>query len=1536
MIRRLLPILLLLLCCPTIYAQSKQLLPAHGNRHGGNGLTIKESNHRQLKMSANIGAISLNDTTTKKGDFLELQTEGSYLSGAEGEPQLPAFRKLVQIPNGAKPKIVIKHADTTFYALSDLNIDKKLSPRQPLQSKSGDVRKFKYKKRAYRRNYFTQNELVTISQVGSMRGVEIGQVAVNPVRYNPKQNTLMVFSNIDFEIEFEGGSAKAGSNEATPYFNDVYTSLANYKSPTVETSGQPVKYLIITDTAFVKSLQEFITWKRQKGFNVVVATTDVIGGTATEIKNWISTQYHSATNDNPAPSFLLLAADTDKIPASQTGTVTGYGTDLYYACMDGDDDNIPDMYYGRFSARTAEQMKAIVDKTITYEKYEFEDPSYLSKATLIAGYDGSWRSAVGIPTVNYVANNRINAKNGYSKVKKFTSGYSGCYADSCVAVGLMTYTAHGETTEWVDPELSQNKVRDFGYRGQFPFVVANCCLSGQYTKEECLGETWLRKENSGAVAYIGSSPKTYWYPDFYWAVGAHRGSSGVCPDTSATTTGAFDLPFVSDYVCGGAIMFTGNMAVTEACDNGYPSGMSGNWDIYYWEGYNYLGDPSLLVYFGQAKDNVVSHNYAIPVNTTTVTINALGGSYVALSHNGELLGAAYVPKGENSTNITIRPVSEPCDIDVVVTKPRYKPYIGKITAIFPDKSYLVITDNPFKNKNLQNGGLTGFDVTVTNLGQQSSQTATVNITSASPLVKSVGATLTTIPSIAALSSQTFANLCRIELTDNIADGTRIPFSFAITEDGRTTTSEYPLYVTAPKLKLDATATIDKPNGQMFPGETADICVTLTNIGHERMDLANVRLTADNGQPMVQVISSEQTIENLNPGDAATCRFTIAASEYADMMTLFNFKVTASASQPLHSDSCHYTVTIGKLDDKIIGTGTQTEDLYPFYNYYKSSHSQIVYTAADLGNKPIRLEEVVWQFYGITPNNKFDGYKNFTLKMKYYKDDNLKGLKYFVDMSDADTVLKIDLLKIDSKTLELKFDKPFVYDGKSNVLLDLTWGKNSNFVSQSYTPDIYCHSTNKVTVARNSYDDYDDDGNVINCGADIKDVYKCSSVRPNTTFRYQKPKYVFFDVKDSYGQPVSDIKISVAGSTAQTNSNGLASTYVFTNRRLEYEVNTIDYAVDAETMTTSNDTVRFSLQVRQLNVFDVTFHIIDSATHASLPNARITIYDRTVTTDEFGWATFERIPNRPIKFTVTVKDYFRGNGTININSDTLILAGISKMPLVTFNVHNNGTPAANVGIVISNTALQTDSTGLAATRVEKTDTIPYSIAIGRAALTDTIFNLRQSAIININLALIDTASLVTPPVDTTGISLPPIDTSTSQPPINDTLLPKTHSLTFYLLDGLSPIESVQITVNGIDKNTDSTGRAVFDGIADSTHIAYTISKDGYEIANGRKTLSDSMICIGNTTIRVSMRKLAGTSYGTEEQAGMKIYPNPSDGLINLPDCNGQTVSIIDANGRLVKKATVDGGRIDLRPITAGIYTLIAETQSGIVSVIIVIK
>jgi hypothetical protein len=59
---------------------------------------------------------------------------------------------------------------------------------------------------------------------------------------------------------------------------------------------------------FLTKLNEFVTWKRQKGYEVNVVSTAQTGGTSnTSIKNYIQNQY-----DNPEtrPDYIILLGDT--------------------------------------------------------------------------------------------------------------------------------------------------------------------------------------------------------------------------------------------------------------------------------------------------------------------------------------------------------------------------------------------------------------------------------------------------------------------------------------------------------------------------------------------------------------------------------------------------------------------------------------------------------------------------------------------------------------------------------------------------------------------------------------------------------------------------------------------------------------------------------------------------------------------------------------------------------------------------------------------------------------------------------------------------------------------------------------------------------------------------------------------------------------------------------------------------------------------------------------------------------------------------
>jgi hypothetical protein len=187
---------------------------------------------------------------------------------------------------------------------------------------------------------------------------------------------------------------------------------------------------------------------------------------------------------------------------------------------------------------------------------------------------------------------------------------------------------------------------------------------------------------TGAVGYIGSAPSSYWFEDFYWAVGAfpiQGNNNGYVPSYDETTWGAFDAPFMSNYVTQDAMNFVGNLAVTEVHIQGYPSHSS---PLYYWQAYNLLGDPSLVIYMTQGEVNSVSFQGLLPIGANNFTVSAEPGSYVGISMDGVLHGAALVDES-GSVDVPIIPFTTAGTADIVVTKPQYQPVMETVVVATP-------------------------------------------------------------------------------------------------------------------------------------------------------------------------------------------------------------------------------------------------------------------------------------------------------------------------------------------------------------------------------------------------------------------------------------------------------------------------------------------------------------------------------------------------------------------------------------------------------------------------------------------------------------------------------------------------------------------------------------------------------------------------------------------------------------------------------------------------------------------------------------
>ena len=654
-----------------------------------------KSDMTKLEASFSFSTIEAQDYQSERGTFSWLSLPNTVLGGNEGEPQIPVVNELIAVPFGATPRIEVTGYSSTDYRLEDYGM-KTLVPRQPSLRKDRrpeDV-PFVYNAAAYQSTRgFRSEPSAVVTMEGTMRGVQLGKMTIEPVSYDPVNNIIRVFNNIDVTVHFDGADAQTTEDMLvktySPYFDIVYKQLFNERvirsayDDHPDLYKTPVKMLVVATSAYQSStaFQNWLTWKKQKGIDVDIYTV-----TSSTASSTIRTQIQSRYNANH-PTFLVIVGDETVVPAYKTNWSCGstYGNcinDMEYASVDSD--VYHDMFMSRMSVSSTTELSNLVNKILTYEKYTMSDPTYLNNSLLVAGWDSSWTNRVGKPTIQYANNNYYNSAHGINPTVYITtaSGQTAAY-NNINNVGFMNYTAHGDIQELADPEFTNSNVNSMSNNGKYLWVVANCCLTanwGNSSYKPCLGETMIRAANKGAFGYIGSIPESYWYEDYYFGVGAFSYVASTVQTTSSTTTGMYDAAFDdTGFNSLNSMPYIGNVAVTYAHAAGYTSSVT---DEYYWRAYQCLGDGSVMPYLKNPAANNVSHASSIVAGTNSFTVNADGGSYVAITVNNEIIGVAAVPANATSVSVpfTTTPVAGTTAM-IVVTRNQRQPYINTVQVI---------------------------------------------------------------------------------------------------------------------------------------------------------------------------------------------------------------------------------------------------------------------------------------------------------------------------------------------------------------------------------------------------------------------------------------------------------------------------------------------------------------------------------------------------------------------------------------------------------------------------------------------------------------------------------------------------------------------------------------------------------------------------------------------------------------------------------------------------------------------------------------
>ena len=593
-------LLFALVSIQSVHSQNEQQIKLGA---ASSSLKVSASEDRNvLSISTSISLLNVRKVRTKGGEFIELGSQDLVKIFGKGQPNIPVYSKVIEVPLEAVIDFEIIGFEQEIVELKEHNINKKIIPAQPSLSKSDDPEKipFYYDEKLYQKDAYLDTQIVEIENLGIMRSARIARIQIKPIQYNPVQNKLRILNNLTIRINFIEANHLKTKEMKQKYSSRIYESLlSNFvlniidRFKLLKTSAT---YVIVSDPDFESTMQPFIQWKQSLGYDVIEAYTDQtsVGNTTTSIKNYLEDLYNNPPPGLDPPEYILFVGDIDQIP-SFNGTQGSHITDFYYCEYTGD--MLPDVFYGRFSANNVTELEPQIEKTLKYGKYLKPYPSYIYRATLVAGADASHATTYGNGQINYGENMYFNSSqdisaNTYLQPEPYTADYStDIISDINNGVGFANYTAHCSADGWSNPSFSTSDIGSLTNLNKYGLWVGNCCKSNKFNVYECFGEAALRAEDKGAIGYIGGTNSTYWDEDFWWAVGFKSISSN--PAYDANHLGCFDKLFhthseSSDQWCTtqGQLLWGGNLAVDES---------TSSLKTYYWEIYQLMGDPSLKV-----------------------------------------------------------------------------------------------------------------------------------------------------------------------------------------------------------------------------------------------------------------------------------------------------------------------------------------------------------------------------------------------------------------------------------------------------------------------------------------------------------------------------------------------------------------------------------------------------------------------------------------------------------------------------------------------------------------------------------------------------------------------------------------------------------------------------------------------------------------------------------------------------------------------------------------------------------------------------
>jgi Peptidase family C25/Propeptide_C25/FlgD Ig-like domain/Peptidase family C25, C terminal ig-like domain len=880
------------------------------------GFSLKSQNAGGVTLHYGMNYFEMTPVEIGTEILQKIQIENVWLPNNAGAPDLPGIGHFIAIPEGASASFEIILARTQVYEGVEL------APAPVIPTENDDS-PLVYEKNpliwTHSENYPAQP--VMMSQPRQMRGVDFVNFGITPFQYNPVTKELVVFTEVEVKVNFEGGTGQFGEEALrNRYWEPLLKDrLINYASlPAVDFNRLPGRdgygweYVIITptDPAFVGWANQLKEWRQLQGISTEVFTTFETGASTALIEAWLNNAY---ANWDIKPVAFLLLGDYPNSGLRDTGITSpvynGYcKSDNIYADVDGD--HLPDMFHARICARNAMELDTIINKMFSYEQNPYTDPGFYNNPVLAGGWQTErWFTICTEIVYGFLANEL-----GKTPVREYAiySGSPGTvwstsdntdllidYFGPFPGLGyipptpshlndwganatrinndinagafMLLHRDHGDVTLWGEPDYSVSDIAGL-HNTMYPYIFSINCLTGMYDNSTtCLAEAFHRSQYA-ALGVMAATESSYSFVNDTFIFGM---VDGLWPEfMPAEEQASFEYSPT-------------NLRPALAMANGKYFLEGSNWpwntnnkEVTY-HLFHHHGDCFMTLYSEVPQDLSVNHDEVMFLGSSIFTCEADPGAIISLTVNGEIIGLA--DGTGDAIDIPVTPQEEPGTLRITITKANYYRYDVSIPMTPLNDPYIVIDSMTIDDD--KQGGTYGngngvcdagetvqFNITLGNIGPEIATNVGATLGSADEMCELTGVYAEYGSILPESTADAVSGFYTVAIDGISPDGYQIDFTLNVESDeGIGWEKTFSVPVLAPILELTSyylqEAAGGNGNNLADPGETIRLIPLISNHGNGDASALTVHLVISH--PEIELVNAVSTIVSIPAGMGLT-------------------------------------------------------------------------------------------------------------------------------------------------------------------------------------------------------------------------------------------------------------------------------------------------------------------------------------------------------------------------------------------------------------------------------------------------------------------------------------------------------------------------------------------------------------------------------------------------------------------------------------------------------------------------------------------